>query len=728
MKIIPKFLCLIFIILFKTSLAARHADIKVLPFEQGYTSFFPVNFRQSNSNTGPESTCDGKKDSSALLIFKKDINNLIQWDSLIPIKDWEGVHLTNGCVTKIILNDLKLEGKLNNDFELKSLEVLELNRNNLEGKIPSFSNCQNLKHLWLSENKFSEIDSAFKLEKLRSLNFSNNTLRGKLPNFNKSVKEVVLHNNKLNGNNNIKWTELKSLSWIRLDNNDLEFNNVEIESDSLRSLNLSKSKIKGTLKVNGKNLKHLIINDNELTTLHLPENGRLWELRMNKNQITDIKHLRLMSKGKAFLNNNQLRVEIKQLDVCDSIDVSNNKYSFEHLVPLKDVNYFKYAPQEKILKKDTIRWVQGLDTVSFDLEIDKDLKDNEYYWKRNGIDIRKVVGNNKLEFSSFNRNNDTGDYIVSVTNKLLTDLELSSHKITFKANFDKYKGNINATICKINSSYPFYSNKFIKDTVYTHFIKSNNLEKSPDSTIILSLKTSEPPKVKGKSYIMNCTLFAEVEGSEGQGKIKYKWENGETTMIAEKNLKPNVSYKVTVSDSFCTVDSAVNTIEFRKLEVKSTLNHPNCAKSNGSIQLVLSGSHNRQNVFWRDKDTSLFRSNLSAGEYGVTAKDGNGCSFDTTLILGGYKVFSTITPNDDGKNDYLRFVPLGSELELKDIFPDNELIIFNRWSDVIYRAKKYNNQWPEQQKLASGTYYYIFKDRKENPPCQNYLTILNANE
>ena len=73
MKIIPKFLCLIFIILFKSSLAARHTDIKVLPFEQGYTSFFPVNFRQSNSNTGPESTCDGKKDSSALLIFKKDI-------------------------------------------------------------------------------------------------------------------------------------------------------------------------------------------------------------------------------------------------------------------------------------------------------------------------------------------------------------------------------------------------------------------------------------------------------------------------------------------------------------------------------------------------------------------------------------------------------------------------------------------------------------------------------
>lgn len=69
-----------------------------------------------------------------------------------------------------------------------------------------------------------------------------------------------------------------------------------------------------------------------------------------------------------------------------------------------------------------------------------------------------------------------------------------------------------------------------------------------------------------------------------------------------------------------------------------------------------------------------------------------------------------ITPNADGLNDQLMF----EELEFNpDQYPDNELIIFNRWGDIVFKAKPYVNDWQgtnmNGQKLPEGTYYYILR-------------------
>jgi len=66
-----------------------------------------------------------------------------------------------------------------------------------------------------------------------------------------------------------------------------------------------------------------------------------------------------------------------------------------------------------------------------------------------------------------------------------------------------------------------------------------------------------------------------------------------------------------------------------------------------------------------------------------------------------------LTPNNDGKNDVF---------EIKGInnYPDNDLQIFNRWGNLIYKIKGYNNTWdgtPNKNggsgKLPAGTYFYI---------------------
>lgn len=69
-----------------------------------------------------------------------------------------------------------------------------------------------------------------------------------------------------------------------------------------------------------------------------------------------------------------------------------------------------------------------------------------------------------------------------------------------------------------------------------------------------------------------------------------------------------------------------------------------------------------------------------------------------------------ITPNGDGINDAFVFDVI---LENPSQYPESELLVFNRWGDVVYQSKPYNNDWEgtnqNGQPLPEGTYYYIMR-------------------
>jgi gliding motility-associated-like protein len=72
-------------------------------------------------------------------------------------------------------------------------------------------------------------------------------------------------------------------------------------------------------------------------------------------------------------------------------------------------------------------------------------------------------------------------------------------------------------------------------------------------------------------------------------------------------------------------------------------------------------------------------------------------------------IYNGFTPNDDGVND--RWVIEGIEL-----YPDNEVLVFNRWGDIVKRIYGYdnaNNFWDGTRDdnliLPDGTYYYVIK-------------------
>ena len=87
---------------------------------------------------------------------------------------------------------------------------------------------------------------------------------------------------------------------------------------------------------------------------------------------------------------------------------------------------------------------------------------------------------------------------------------------------------------------------------------------------------------------------------------------------------------------------------------------------------------------------------------------------------------NAITPNGDGLNDALIFDQL---LAAPDAFPDNELVVFNRWGDVVYRAAPYQNNWmgtnQNGQELPQATYYYILTlDVSEGEIIRGDITVL----
>lgn len=115
-------------------------------------------------------------------------------------------------------------------------------------------------------------------------------------------------------------------------------------------------------------------------------------------------------------------------------------------------------------------------------------------------------------------------------------------------------------------------------------------------------------------------------------------------------------------------------------------------------------------------------------EIGVTVVDMNGCENTASLFVevALAAVPNGITPNGDGSNDVFMIPQIEAT---PDAYPDSELIIFNRWGDVLYKASPYNNDWAgtnnNGDELLEGTYYYVLRlDTREGEFIKGDITIL----
>ncbi len=101
------------------------------------------------------------------------------------------------------------------------------------------------------------------------------------------------------------------------------------------------------------------------------------------------------------------------------------------------------------------------------------------------------------------------------------------------------------------------------------------------------------------------------------------------------------------------------------------------------------------------------------------------CSTATvTLTIGGDAtcVIPTIfSPNNDGINDEF-IVPCLST----DLYPNNEVSIFNQWGDEVFRQARYLNDWQGTYKgedLPTGTYFWIINFGDGTTPKDGFLVL-----
>lgn len=80
-----------------------------------------------------------------------------------------------------------------------------------------------------------------------------------------------------------------------------------------------------------------------------------------------------------------------------------------------------------------------------------------------------------------------------------------------------------------------------------------------------------------------------------------------------------------------------------------------------------------------------------------------------------------ITPNNDGDNDAFIIHCLDNEA-----YPENEILIFNRWGDIVFKSKPYHNDWEgtyRNSPLPPGTYFYTLKLESGSKPTTGFITL-----
>jgi len=144
-----------------------------------------------------------------------------------------------------------------------------------------------------------------------------------------------------------------------------------------------------------------------------------------------------------------------------------------------------------------------------------------------------------------------------------------------------------------------------------------------------------------------------------------------------------------------------------------------CADNDGSITFEISGgtlpyTYNLSSI----KNNSL--TGLKAGTYSVTVTDKNMCQTNQSYVIVkvdcsvALNIHNVVTPNNDGLNDAL-------VIEGIEKFPHCSLEIFDKWGDMVYDKKDYDNSWDGRNKnnsgpLPAGTYYYLLKLNTSDAP------------
>jgi gliding motility-associated-like protein len=90
------------------------------------------------------------------------------------------------------------------------------------------------------------------------------------------------------------------------------------------------------------------------------------------------------------------------------------------------------------------------------------------------------------------------------------------------------------------------------------------------------------------------------------------------------------------------------------------------------------------------------------------------------------KIHNGFSPNGDGINETFN-------IDNIEYFPENKLVIFNRWGDEVYSAQPYKNEWDGTSKtkgvkvagdkVVDGSYYYVLILKPNSDPYNGFIDL-----
>lgn len=216
----------------------------------------------------------------------------------------------------------------------------------------------------------------------------------------------------------------------------------------------------------------------------------------------------------------------------------------------------------------------------------------------------------------------------------------------------------------------------------------------------------------------------------GSGPFTYAWDNSAATTIDISGLAPG-NYQLTVTDNFgCTFTTNAYAVPGSGVPVADFTINPSPAAPGDVV--TFSDASSGGVVGWEWTIEGLPGGMASSanhvfaieGDYPVelVVVNGFGCT-DTVVkivsVLSEIQVPNVMTLNDDGTNDVFF---------IKNLKEDTELIILNRWGNLVFKTSDYLNDWDgtdlSGEPLSEGVYTYQLIT-PEGKVFQGFVHLLN---
>ncbi|SFE63616.1 gliding motility-associated C-terminal domain-containing protein [Thermoflexibacter ruber] len=239
----------------------------------------------------------------------------------------------------------------------------------------------------------------------------------------------------------------------------------------------------------------------------------------------------------------------------------------------------------------------------------------------------------------------------------------------------------------------------------------------------------QPDTLKGTTPVDNVGVF---QYQWQVSKDRRTWVN--IPRAVGKDLAPPIpdstSYYRRIASNKCFSDTSLS-VPIRLLELPKVDAGKDTSVTIGfGVRLLATGA---SAYIWtpkegldRDSTASPIASPRVTTRYIVTGIDAAGCrNVDTVLVRvineADIDVVDVITPNGDGLNDVLYVKNI-------ELYPENTIIIFNRWGKEIYQKKNYQNDWDgtiNGELLPTGVYFYVINFGLTSRPKKGSFSIIN---